>query len=286
MVAGFFSVEADLAQKLPKKDLIFVDGIKAVFRGSEGTDLVFESQLQRPKLDGTRPTLEATITDLALAQEAKKYRVWPTPEEIDKQWRMLAESNKKTLKEFEDLLIAAGFTPQEGRNEFAQINAINSLVGFKITGNLIVTEAAVMQHYNENPEYEPTSYYIEYALIPLDSAITPQEQLKNIEKMVKNHDANHDLPWGAAFWVKEEELAQDKQFITQLVPNQISLPVQTEQGFELFRLKSKKEGRQLTLDERYNEIVGILRKPTYARLMDEFQKDLLDKASIIYFDLP
>src|ERR1700739_4697332 len=93
--------------KTPKK-LIFADGIKAVFRGSEGTDLVMFSELNRAKLDGTPASLDDILTDFALAQEAKKYRLWPTPEEIDKQWRMLAESNRKTPKEFEELFVTIG----------------------------------------------------------------------------------------------------------------------------------------------------------------------------------
>ena len=77
--------KATQAIKPPKKGLVFLDGIKAVFRGSEGTDLIMFSELHRPKLDGSAVTFEDILKDLALAQEAKKYRLWPSPEEIDKQ---------------------------------------------------------------------------------------------------------------------------------------------------------------------------------------------------------
>ena len=272
--------------KPEKKDLIFLDGIRAVFRGSEGTDLILSSELQRPKLDGSPATLQEMLIDLALAQEAKKYRLWPSPEDVDKQLRMLSEANKKTPKEFDDLLLTIGYTPSEGRLAFAQINAVNALVGFKITGNLIVPESEVTNYYNENPEVEKASYYLQYTLVPFAQTQNKQAQLKQLQNIAFKNDPNHFLKWGDPFWIKEDELADDKQFITELKRGQISDPMEVADGFELFRLKEKKDERVKPLDERYAEIVNILRKPKYSELMANFQNELLDNASIIYFDLP
>lgn len=178
----------------PKK-LIFADGIKAVFRASEGTQLVMFSELERPNLDGSPAHLETTLSNLALENEAKKYRLVPTPEEIDKQWRMLAESNKKTPKEFEDLFITIGYTPTEGRNAFAQITAINSLVNFKVTANLIVPEADVIAYYQAHPEVDPARYYLEYTLVPFASDKTKEDQYKQLQIIAQKNDPMHMLSW-------------------------------------------------------------------------------------------
>ena len=189
--------------KPQKKKMVFLDGIKATVRGSEGTYLVLSSELQRLRLDGTPNTLEEMVNNHALFNEAKKYRLLPTPEDIDKQWRMMAEGNKKTPKELDDMVLLAGFTPQEARNEFAQMNAISSLVSFKVTGNLIVPEADVSAYYDEHPEIEPGAYYIEYTVIPFSGA-AKEEQKKHLQQIVRKNDPQHTLQWQEPFWIADK----------------------------------------------------------------------------------
>lgn len=266
-----------------KKPLIFIDGIKAVVRGSEGTDLIMASELQRLKLDGTPNNLEEMVTNYALFNEAKKYRLMPTPEEIDKQWMMMAQSNRKTPKELDTMVMAAGFLPQEARNEFAQMNAINSLVSFKVTGNLIVPESDVIAYYDQHPELEAASFYVEYAFMPFTFTKSKDEQLAQWQSIARKKDPQHMLKWQEPFWITENELALDKKFITQLAIGEISQPIQTPQGFEFFRLASVKEERLKPLDERYGQIVNVLRKPKFIELMETFQKGVRDSVSVIYF---
>lgn len=269
-----------------KKDLIFLDGIRVVFRGSEGADLILTSEEDRLELDGSKIPLQKKVENLALSQEAKKYRLWPSPEEVDKQRRMLCESNKKTPKEFDDLLLTIGYTPAEGMHAFAQINAINSLVGFKITSNLIVPESEVIKYYNDNPEMEHEAYYLEYTRVPFAQAQSKEKQLQQLSAVAQKNDPKNILKWSDPFWVRKNELAEDKEFIAQMQRGEISTPVEADDGFELFRLRDRKEEHAKSLDDRYAEIVNMLRKPKYSELMESFQKDLLSGASIIYFDVP
>lgn len=268
------------------KPLIFIDGIKAVVRGSEGTNLIMSSELSRLKLDGTPNDLEEMITNYALFNEAKKYRLLPSVEDIDKQWNLMAQANRKTPKELDDMVVIAGFTPQEARNEFAQMNAINSLVSFKVAGNLIVPDVDVTAYYDQNPEFEPAALYVSYAFQPFSFTRPKEEQLKYWQAIVHKKDPQQMLSWQDPFWIREDELAADKKFINQLSVGEISQPVQTMQGFEFFKLISKKEERLKSLDERYGQIVGILRKPKFTQMMETFQKGVRDSVSVIYFNVP
>lgn len=270
----------------PQKKMVFVDGIRAVFRGSEGTDLILASELERPKLDGSKQTLEEAINDAAYGQEARKYKLWPSPEDVDKQLRMIAESNHKTPQEFEDLMITLGYTPAEGRNAFAQMNAINSLISFKITGSLVVPESDVIAYYNDHPEEEPAAYQLEYYVLPFAKTQSKEEQRAYLEKVVEKNDPKKIFKWNPPFWINENEIAADKQYLLDLEVGSMSQPHESVYGFELFRLVSKRPGRLKTLEERYNDIANILRKPKYSQLLSEFQKNLLNNASIIYFELP
>lgn len=268
----------------PKR--IFVDGVKAVFRGTEGVDVVLASEANRPKLDGSPNNLQDTLTNLAFTQEARRYHIFPTPDEIEKQYEMIAQNNSKTVKELDEMVKQAGFTPQEARKEFGQINAVNSLINYKVTGNMVVPESEVIAYYQENPENEPAAYQIQVVVVPFSVTQSREQQLAQLQTLANAKDPNGVLNWGEAFWVNEEDLAADKKFITKLAPTEISLPKELFNGFEMFRMVSKRSSRLKTLDERYGQIVTLLRRPKYTELMTKFQKDLMDNASIIIFDLP
>lgn len=269
-----------------QKKRIFVDGVKAVFRGSEGVDVVLASEANRPKLDGSPNNLQDTLTNLAFAQEARRYKIFPTPEEAKNQFSAIATNNNKTEEQFKQLIRQAGFTVEEAINEFAQINAVNSLINFKVTGNMVVPESEVIAYYEENPEYEPAAYQIQVAVVPFSVTQSREQQLAQLQTLANAKDPNGVLNWGEAFWVNEEDLAADKKFITKLAPTEISLPKELFNGFEMFRMVSKRSSRLKTLDERYGQIVTLLRRPKYTELMTKFQKDLMNNASIIIFDLP
>ena len=272
-------------QLAPKPKRIRVDGIKAVVRASaKGADLILESELNRPKLDGTRNTLDGAITNSLMRQKAEHdYNMAAAPEETEKQYEMIASNNGKTKKQLDEMVMQAGFTPAEARKEFAQINTVNSLLGYKM-GSMVVPESEVVAYYEENPEYEPAAYQIQMALVPFSTTQTRDEQLAQLQALANAQDPRGVLHWADAFWVNEDDLAADKKFITQLSPGQISLPKELFNGFQMIRLVAKRAKRLKTLDERYGQIVNLLRQPKYNELMGTFQKELMDNASIIIFD--
>ena len=227
--------------------------------------------------------MQDTLTNLAFSQEARRYHINPTPEEIEKQYEMIAHNNNKTVKELDEMVKQAGFTPQEARKEFGQINAVNGLINYKVTGNMVVPESEVIAYAEENPEYEPAAYQIKVIIIPFSATQSHSEQFAQLQMLANAKDPNGVLNWADAFWVNEEDLAADKKFIAKLVPGEISLPKEVYNGFEMFRLIAKRAERLKTLDERYGQIVNTLRRPKYSELMAQFQKDLMDNASIIIF---
>lgn len=269
----------------PKKNLIFADGIRAVVHGPERKDLVKASELKLPKLDGSAATLEELVTNIAYEHEARRFHLWPTPEELNKQLRMIAQMNNKSEKELDDLFIVTGRTPEEGRRAFAQINAINSLMGFKM-GGAIVTDSEIEKHYNENPEIEPAAYYIQRAFIPFSRTQSKQQQFKKLQALAGKNESPKGLEWQEAFWIKENDLSQDKLFITQLPIGQLSEAIEIDKGFELFRVFEKKEEQLKSLEDRYPDIAAHLRQPKYSSYIANLKNELLNKVSIIYFDVP
>jgi parvulin-like peptidyl-prolyl isomerase len=90
------------------------------------------------------------------------------------------------------------------------------------------------------------------------------------------------IEWEEPFWVKQPEVAADKEFIFTLKAGQTSVPTAVAGGFQVYRLIEKKERHVVTLEERYKEIVDILRRPLYQDLMDKYKKHLFETNSVLY----
>jgi hypothetical protein len=268
------------------KELIFVDGIRAVVIGPERRDLVKASELNLTNLDGSRPSLDSIVTNIVYEHEARRFHLWPSEEEQTKQLRMIGQMNNKSEKEVENLFIATGRTPQEGRRAFAQLNAINSLMSFKVPGGSMVTDSEIERYYNEHPEMEPTAYYVQRAFVPFSRTKSKQQQFDALQALAGKKESPQNLKWQEPFWIKESDLSQDKLFITQLPIDQLSQPIGIDNGFEFFSVLQKQQERIKPLEDRYSEIASLLRQPKYSSFMANLKNELFDKVSIIYFDVP
>ena len=82
----------------------------------------------------------------------------------------------------------------------------------------------------------------------------------------------HNIPCNgkSRFGLQTSELASDKKFISRLKNGEISQPIESFGGFELFRLVNKEEHLK-PLDEWYGTFANILRKPKFTEMMDTFQ---------------
>jgi hypothetical protein len=157
------------------------------------------------------------------------------------------------------------------------------MLDFKIRSRLIVSEKDVAAYYEQHPVIEPAAYLIERAVVPF-TAMARKEDLENALKNISaDVERTLDIVWSKSFWITKGELADNKQFVTELKVGQTSGPVELPEGFELFRMKQIKPEKTATLEEQYREIFNVLRKPLYDKLMEEYKKQLFDAASIIYF---
>ncbi len=103
--------------------------------------------------------------------------------------------------------------------------------------------------------------------------------------MSKTGNPVRDVQWAEPFWVKKDDIAENKHFIFNLKVGQSSLPSDRGNGLEVYRLVEKKDERIPTLEERYKEIADILRKPIYQDLMDRYKKQLFETSSVMYLSI-
>ena len=261
---------------------VLIDGIVAAVYGPVRTNIVTYSDLQRPGIDGGPRTVNLVIDRHLEDQKAQHYGMTSTPEAVDKQLQTVFRANNWSEEDFNKMVQAAGWLPEEAREEFRIMTDVNQLEAFKIYGQMIVPERDILAYYNANPEHEDGAYHLQRAVIPYDFTLEPEEQKTRLLIALKRHQCV--LEWSDPFWINDQDIAEDKAFIRDLSLRQISKLHQSVDGFEVYKVLEKRERRQKSLEEMRPFIVDTLRQPKVKKLKEAFHKELRDNATIVYFD--
>lgn len=269
---------------LLSKNIFTINRILVSICTEEDNAIITQLDLERPTLQGEKRTLEDMIFEKLVFLDAKVHKVLPDEAAVDRHLQTVQRENNLTLDQLKGIFRAAGYSYEEGREQFAIMSTVSSMLDYKIRSRLIVPERDVVAYYNENPEMEEARYYIETTTVSSDSNLSMQELKKKLSAYAKGQTGFPGIVWSKPFWINVSDLAEDKQFVTKLKRGQISQPIEVHDGFELYRLKDAEKERPKSLDDRYKEISNMLRRPRYEQLLAEYKKELFDNASIIYFN--
>lgn len=276
------SKRASKKSPLPKGDLI--DKIEVIIYGEEDVLLVTKSDFERMSIDGQPQTKEGILLQGLMFLDAQKFRMVPNDEAIASYLNNIQREHNMTREQLEQLFKSSGYTYEEAVEQLRKLQAVNSIVDFKIRSRLIVPEQDVITYYKAHPvKLEPT-YSIQRAVVavPTDEAAATQFK-KDLEHWCATGEGSLFAPaWQDAFWIDKADLADDKKFITTMNVGSCAVSGEVSVGMELFKLVEKKDEREQPLEERYVEIVDILRRPKYEELFAEYKKQLFDSASIVY----
>ncbi|HRN78151.1 MAG TPA: peptidyl-prolyl cis-trans isomerase [Candidatus Dependentiae bacterium] len=260
---------------------VMIDTIDAVVYTLEGTQIIVRSDVMRPSLQGQQRPLEAIVFESLVYLDAEKHKVVPDDDAVDRYLASIMQENDMNQQQLEAVFMEGGRTLQEGREELKRMQTFNTMIDFKIRGNLLVPRKEVEAYYNEHPEVEPARFTLQRAFVPFDDSLAPADQKTQLVMQMKKGI----LPeLSAEFTIEASDIAEDKQFILKLDVGQISLPRESQEGFELYRLIAKTEEHVRSLEDRYREISSLLMQPRYIEMMQEYRKQLYDNAAIVYLD--
>ena len=265
------------------KDPQLVDTIRVVIFGEEDTEFITESDLQRPSLEGAMRSQDDIILERLMYLDAKKMKILPDEEAVTRHLQSVQRENKLSLDQLKQIFKNAGYTYEEGRQQFGIMTTINSLLDYKIRSRLMIPEREVKKYYDEHPEKQEAAYRIEKTFIPFSSTASKVDLKKKLTAFAK-HEGSFDVEWSEPFWINHSDLADDKKFIALMETGQISMPQEQEGGYELLRIHEKRPEALRSMRDRYQEIGAVLRKPRYDQLFNDYKKELFDNASIVYFD--
>jgi len=243
---------------------------------NEGTLIITQSDIERPSLSGAPRTLDDIVFELLVFLDATKHKIIPDDSAVDRYLETVLKDNNITRKELEELFAQSGYSFEQAREEFKKMQANNTMLHYEITSNLTVPRRKIEEYYQQHPETVETQYYLEYALVPIKTNISIEEQITAIKT-----SQVIPIPWSKPFWITKSELADNKSFIHTLSIGELSVQ-QNKDELEVYRLVDKKAEHLRTLEERYSEIASILRRPRYMELIKEYKEKLFATSSIQY----
>ena len=189
-----------------------IDTLKAVVYGQERTDLVTLSDVIRPAIDGNKQILKICTCKL-ICQDAARYKMEPDNDAVDKHLKAVQRENNLSLDELKSIFSSAGYTYEEGKEQFKVMTSVGTMIDFRIRSRLIVPEKDIQAYYQDHPIIQEASYQIERAQVThlWDGSCRHLCKNCNINRYGKS---KLDIEWSDPFWINKSELAQDKQFLT------------------------------------------------------------------------
>lgn len=257
-----------------------LDTIHVVLYAQEGAEIVTLSDVRRPSLSGQPRTQEDIIFEQLINLDAKKHKVQPTEEEVDRYLNAIQRDNNITAEQLEQVFASVGFTKEEGRGEIARMNAVNTMMDYKIRSNLVVPRKEVEEYYQANPQYTPDERIVEQLYVPY-AKVSDTDAKEAITNFIKKGTGIDGVSWSSPFSITREEIAAEKEFIFSMKRGEVSEVEDNGSGYETYRIVEVKEPRLLTLDERYMEIVSTLRQPLYEQKLQEYKDKLYSSAAVV-----
>lgn len=255
-----------------------VDALAARVYGQEGCFLITQSDLKRPGLGGQLRSLQDLIFEGMAYLDALKHKVIIDDEALDKYLQSIMRENNVTQRQIEQSFQDAGYTLEEGREQLRIMQTVNTMINLRINRNFVIPRKDVEKYFHEHPDYIPEEYLFQYVFIPFDGSVDQEERLY---AMLEQQDALESFDWTKPFEVQAAEIAEEKAYLRTMHIGSVSIPFKQEGGYELYRLVAKKEMCLKTLDERYHEIVEILRRPKMRELQDEYRRTLERVSSVV-----
>jgi hypothetical protein len=271
-----------------KPGRIYLDGISCAVNGPERCQIFCETDKYR---HGLAPMVGQT--------DQEKVEMFAFNELVYQNWMQIMERQKMdpndntivnnyidglcrqnnwSMSDLEKILAQSGYTLQEGIKELKKMYAVNYMSEMKMQG-IVVPENEIEAYYKVHPLYNEPRVKISRAFIS-SSEISSKDELA---KKIAAKDTNFIKNWESAFWLKESEMAEHMRFLISLNADAISEPLETNGGFEVFKIIAKKPKRLVSLKKRYKEILFELRQAKSEESFKKYKDQLFDSASIVYY---
>ncbi|HEX8835007.1 MAG TPA: peptidylprolyl isomerase [Abditibacteriaceae bacterium] len=243
--------------------------------------------------------LDNLITQTLLAQEAKKQKIVPKKEDVDKAMASLQEGVSEA--DFKKFMAAEGKTVADVREIITDELAIRELTK-RLTSDVVVSDAEVSKFYNENPEEfkMPASAKASHILLAFKENMTAgdrqkvrvkadevmkQAKAKNADfsALAKKHSedpGSKDNGGSLGEFYREQMVKEFADAVWNGAIGSIVGPVESQFGYHVIKIEERKAPATLPLARVKENVKAFLLKKKIQTRLEEQVKTLRAAATI------
>ena len=266
------------------------------------------NQLPEVLQQARKTVIDKLIDKKLLLQQAKKLNIRVSDEDVENALKNLIANNKSTMEQFRKEVGAIGMSEKQYREDLRDQILSSKLINYEIRSKVVIAEDKIKDYY-DNIQYTETKGEAGYYILQIgcswetkdrDVAAKPTqaearakaERVRNLA--MKDDDFKalakqySDLPSAAdggdlGVFQKHEMAAYMRDAVVNLKTGEISQIVETEKGYQFFKLLPNHEGKT-TAKAPYESVKEEIREKLYQQAMELRYKDWLkairDKAYI------
>jgi peptidyl-prolyl cis-trans isomerase SurA len=246
--------------------------------------------------------LPRLIEDRLVQQEAKKLNIKIDEQEVEKAIDQICEENHITRDQFSAKLVLEGYTLEEYKKELRQQIERAELISAQVYSKIVITdeqvEAYLKRHHLKNNSND-TLYLIQHICITfkkddpkskerarekIEEAYSELKRKKDFEGVARRYsDISTSQDGGYLGALTLNEMASSvKEVISGLKPGDFSEIVDTEAGWQIFRLKDivEKDEQSETRLSQINKVRKKLYDKQINARFEEWLKELSSKSTI------
>ena len=267
---------------------ILLDTIAAVGGSPNKPWIITAWDVARPPLGGPPVSLDDLILQNLICDDAERLKFAVSDIEATKILEQVIEQNEMSNDEFKERVKDSGYCVDEVLTMLSRMQMVRQLLDYQVSSRVAVSQKVIQKYYDSHPITEEGKCEVQYALVPFQEGTSLDKQRAELANYVAGGCKGDGVTvaWKRPFLLEEAEVAPEKHFILEIEEGGYNGPIEANNGFEIYHMKSKRPKRLLTLEERRRDIVSTLSQDSYSKLFDEYRQRLLDRGMVVKFNMP
>ncbi len=201
--------------------------------------------------------VESLIEEQLKLQEAKRYKLTVSEEEVEEGFKMIADQNKFNIDQFLDIMKKQGVPKTTLSNQIRAQLAWNKVIKERLRPRVDVTESDVDTRLERiKASLGKTEYLVSEIYLPVDNAKRARE-VQQLATKISGELQTKKIPFGAVAaqfskaagaekggslgWIQQGQLESDMdKFVLSLAEGQVSDPINTKDGIHILFLQKKR----------------------------------------------
>ena len=241
-----------------------------------------------------RQLLDQMIDDILIQEEAERYKIKVTDNEVQDQVKNFMAQRNLSEDELNRQLSLQRMTRKDFERNMRRDMIKHQIIGGLVSSKVVVTDSEVEAEYKARKSEFSKDSMVQLAILMVPGEQTARDLKTKIEagamtfadaanKFSQGPGIGHGGDIGFIAW--KDMAPQWNQALQGLKPGQITNPLHVQDFYGLLQVVSLKQGEDLPLDAVREQIFQSLRDAKFEKVFKEYMQKLRDKAVIEYKSL-